>query len=202
MPSAARADRPRPSGRLQHGLAASRCRRRPAPHRPPPARGRACLAAHGHRAGARRAQPAASNTAAHARRRQRRDEMHAPARASAAAARRPQRNRAPSRSTSPMRLPGSTATTVGLGGRPSAAARRCAVGFQRHLVGQRMTDELARAPACRRRHGCLERQQAQHAIDGRARCCARGRGARPTPAGSRTAPCACPRCAAAAPGRD
>ena len=68
------------------------------------------------------------------------------------------------RVTSPIRLPGSSATSGASASQPERGARGGAVGLERNLVGQRMADELG-AHVVRRVELGLERQQAQHQVD-------------------------------------
>ena len=70
-----------------------------------------------------------------------------------------------SRVTSPIRLPGSTATTCADPGTPSAARARGLVARHLDAVRKRMADEL-RLHVVRSVEIHLERQHAQHEIDG------------------------------------
>ena len=146
------------------------------------------------RAAARCAAPPAAACAreyvAHRARRHRRDELHCrPLRRSHAAAR---RKSSPRRGTSPRRLPGSSAMTVRAAGDLKRAPRGAAIRIERDLIGQRMADECARTPWLRRSsvsNGSRHSTRSQSRRD----ACARVPAARPTPAGSRTAPWECPR---------
>ena len=73
------------------------------------------------------------------------------------------RKSGPRRSISPTREPGSSASTGRSGSRPSVRAGADRIGFERHLVGQRMADET-RIDAMARIDRRFHREQAQHAI--------------------------------------
>ena len=155
-------DRPPPSGARAAASPASRCRRPPARHRRPPAPRCAWPSSTLNRGAPALARSAVSNTSRTRGRGHRRDESAvraAAARASAAAA----MKSAPRRCTSPMRLPGSSATTVRRRRAGRARARAAPrSSSQRNLIGQRMADELG-LHAVRGVELGLERQQAQHA---------------------------------------
>ena len=88
--------------------------------------------------------------------------MHGPGLRAAIQRRRAMKS-APSRSTSPMRLPGSSATTARRSLDAERAPRALAIDLQRNLIRQRMPDEL-RAHAVLAVELRLERQQAQHEV--------------------------------------
>ena len=96
-----------------------------------------------------------------------------------------------------LRLPGSSATRRARGRARARRAPAERIEIERNLIRQRMTDEH-RAHAVLVVEPLLERQQAQHEVDGPADGLARAPAARPRPAGSRTARCGSPAPSAAA----